>query len=84
MADAKVALRLFACDVADEALHAERVAGREPHAASWEAVRVSRLWAAGKATEAKLFAARSAALSAAWSGQNKKLTRVLMALRAKP
>jgi len=63
--DATRALRLFACDVAESALLRERKAGREPDNRSWEAIRVTRLWLDGKATEAARSAARSAAESAA-------------------
>ena len=74
MADATRVLRLFACDVAEDALLAERKRGREPHADSWRAIEVARRWADGKATEAErsaawsaASAAESAARSAAWS-----------------
>ena len=76
MVDAGTTLRLFACDCDDAALHAERKAGREPDPRTWEAVRVGRLFAIGKASEAE----RSAAESAAWSAQNKILTKALLAL----
>ena len=45
-------LRLFACDEAEAALKAERKAGREPHQDSWNAVKVTRDWVAGKASNA--------------------------------
>ena len=41
-------LRLAACAYATLQLEAERAAGREPDSRSWEAVRVSWLYAAGK------------------------------------
>ena len=71
--------RLLACEYAERALQRERDAGREPHPASWNAPRVSRLYALGEATQKELqavwsaarsaaeSAARSAAESAAWS-----------------
>ena len=59
--------RLFACDCAERALLRERAEGREPHRDSWEAVRVARMFAEGRATEGELLkAAEEAALSAAW------------------
>lgn len=61
MADASRVLRLFACDIAKEALLAERKRGREPHADSWRAVEVARRWIEGKATDGEQIAARSAA-----------------------
>ena len=60
-------LRLFAISEARWALLAERKAGREPDKRSWEALRVARLYAAGKATAAQLGAAESATWSAARS-----------------
>lgn len=80
MADAGVALRLFACDCADAALSAERAAGREPDSRLWEAVRVARLYAIGQASEEE----RSAAGSAAESAQNKMLEERLSALDNSP
>lgn len=65
--DAERALRLFACDVAESALLAERKAGREPHKDSWRAIEVTRLWLDGKASDAAGAAARDAA--------NRMLTR---------
>jgi len=61
--DARV-LRLFACDCAERALRRERKAGREPDAASWECVRIARLYAVGKATKEELDAAYYAAYDA--------------------
>jgi hypothetical protein len=58
-------LRLFACDCAERALKRERKAGREPDPRSWEAIRVSRLFARGRATDAAWGAARDAAWGAA-------------------
>jgi len=66
IADATTALRLFACDCAEAALLAERAAGREPHPASWDAIRVTRLWCSGRATEEEWSVAWSAERSAAW------------------
>jgi len=60
MADATVALRIFACDCADEALRGERKAGREPDPRSWEATRVARLHAIGQASNEELAAAGAA------------------------
>jgi hypothetical protein len=65
MADAGVALRRFACDCADGALHRERTAGREPDKRSWEAVRVARRHAIGQARDEDLDAAWAAAWAAA-------------------
>lgn len=56
--------RLFAADCAEAALLAERVAGREPHPASFEAVAMARLYTAGLATAAQLSVARVAARAA--------------------
>ena len=53
--------RLFACDCATRALRRERRAGREPDKRSWEAIRVARLYAEGKATNQELIAAGVAA-----------------------
>jgi len=58
--------RLWGCDCAERALFRERDAGREPDPRSWEAIRVSRLYANGEATLEELAAARAAA-GAAWS-----------------
>ena len=58
-------MRLFACDVAERALRHERLAGGEPDSRSWEALRVSRRYAVGKATEEELAAAEAAG-AAAW------------------
>jgi len=57
--------RLWGCDCAERALLRERDAGREPDPRSWEAVRVSRLYADGEATLEELDAAWSA-WHAAW------------------
>lgn len=84
MADATRVLRLFACDIAEEVLLAERKRGREPHADSWRAIEVARRWVNGKATDeersAAESAAKSAAWSAAWSAANRKLERMLRRL----
>ena len=44
----------FACDVAERALMAERAAGREPHADSWNAIAVKRRWLKEEATDEDL------------------------------
>jgi hypothetical protein len=62
--DARV-LRLFACDCAERALRRERRLGREPDPRCWEAVRVARRYAEGKATDAERAAAGTAARDAA-------------------
>ncbi len=54
--------RLFACDVAEEALHLAKV--EDPR--SWKAIEVSRKFADGQATDKDLAAARDAARAAAW------------------
>ena len=59
--------RLFACDCAHRALLRERRAGREPDARSWDAVRIARALARGKATEQDRAAAWAAAEAAAWA-----------------
>ena len=59
-------LRYFSCDCAERALERERREGREPDPRSWEAVRVSRLYAAGKATKEELAAAEAAG-AAVWT-----------------
>ena len=51
----------FACDVAERALMAERAAGREPHADSWDAIAVKRRWLKGEATDEDLRQAHVAA-----------------------
>ena len=61
--------RLFACDCVARALRRERKAGREPNKQNWEALRVVRLYAKGKATKQELaisFAATEAATATAW------------------
>jgi hypothetical protein len=65
--DATRTLWLFACWVAEDALKAERKAGREPHPASWAAPRARRAWLDGKITDAQLGEAYSEANSAAHS-----------------
>jgi hypothetical protein len=63
-------LHLFACNIAEQALLAERKAGREPHTDSWAAIQAKRDWLDGKITDDQLsaaWAAWSAAESAAWS-----------------
>jgi hypothetical protein len=67
MADAARVLRLFACDIAEEALLAERKRGREPHSDSWRAIEVARRWIDGRATDEERSAAWTAAESAARS-----------------
>jgi hypothetical protein len=61
-----VTLRLLSCDFAERALKRERRAGQEPDERSWNAIRVSRRYARGKATDEELAAARAAARAAAW------------------
>ena len=51
----------FACDVAERALMAERAAGREPHADSWDAISVRRRWLKGEVTDEDLRQAHVAA-----------------------
>ena len=58
-------LRLFAADCAERALRRERKARREPDKRSWDAVRVAREFACGKATMSERAAARDAAWVAA-------------------
>lgn len=53
-------LRMFVCRVAERFLLAERACRREPDAASWAAIEVSRRFANGKATKEELNAARNA------------------------
>ena len=69
--NAENALRDFAATVAENALLAERVAGREPDPRSWAAVQFVRDLLAGKINpedqEAAESAAESAARSAAWA-----------------
>ena len=67
MADATAVLHEAACHFAEQALHKERHAGREPHPNSWNAIRVKRRWLKGIASDKELTAARSAAWSAARS-----------------
>ena len=57
-------LHLFACWCAEQALIAEREAGREPDPASWVAVEVKRRWVDGAASDEELVAARIAAWKA--------------------
>jgi hypothetical protein len=59
-------LRLFACDCAERALIRERDAGREPDARNFEAIAVSRRYAAGDATGSEMAAAWDSAWDAAW------------------
>lgn len=54
-------LRLLACRFAEDALMAERAAGREPDSRLWDAVVVSRRFANGLATAEELRAAEEAA-----------------------
>ena len=58
---------LLACRFAERALRRERKVGRDPAPACWEAIRVKRLWARGKATDEELEAGYSAACSAGYS-----------------
>jgi hypothetical protein len=68
--DATRTLWLFACWVAEDALQAERKAGREPRPASWDAPKARRAWLDGKITDAQLSEAYAAAYSAAFSEAN--------------
>jgi hypothetical protein len=77
--------RLFAADCAERALVRERAAGREPDERSWEAIRVSRAYARGDATEEELAAARDAAWAAweaAWDAARAALDASLDAVLA--
>ncbi len=67
IADATMVLHEFACWCAEQALLAERAAGREPDARSWIAIAVKRRWIAKQATDVELSAARDAAWDAASS-----------------
>ena len=60
-------LHLFACWCAEQALIAEREAGREPDPASWVAVEVKRRWLDGAASDDELKVARANAWFAAGS-----------------
>ena len=64
-------LHEYACWCAKWTLKREREAGREPDPRSWEAIRIKRLWLAGKVTDEELAKAKSAAWyaarCAAWS-----------------
>ena len=78
MFDATNALRDFAATVAEQALVAERAAGREPDPRSWAAVQFMRDLLAGKIKEEDQEAARKAvwsatdsARSAAWTAARK-------------
>ena len=74
----------LACKFAEQALKAERKAGREPHPDSWKAIKVKRQWLKGKATDEQLqaawlaawLAAESAAESAAWSAAASSAARL--------
>ena len=57
----------FVCDVAERALMAERAAGREPHADSWNAIAVRRRWLRGEATDEDVRQAYVAANAAAYA-----------------
>ena len=89
--DATRTLWLFACWVAEDALKAERKAGREPRAASWAAPKARRDWLAGKLTDEQLRAADRAADRAAYRAayraardrQDHKLTTMIMQAHAK-
>ena len=75
-AEGERVLRLFASDVAERALRAEREAGREPDGALWAAVEAARAYARGEIGAEELRAAwaaaraaadaRAAAVAAAW------------------
>ena len=58
-------LHIHACHFAEMALKRERKSGREPHPASWNAIKVKRKWLSGKATDQELSAARDAARAVA-------------------
>lgn len=64
IADATRTLHEFALWCAEGVLQAERKAGREPDARSWEALAVKRRWLDGQATDEELHAARAAARAA--------------------
>jgi len=59
--DASRELRLFACDCAERALKRAKMEGER----SWDAIRVARLYAEGKASDKELAAAKNAAWDAA-------------------
>lgn len=61
-ADAEKMLHEFACLCAERAL--DKVIVKDER--SWNAIKVKRLWLAGKATDAELAAAEAAAWDAAW------------------
>ena len=68
MLDVETLLHEFACWCAEQALKAERKAGRESDPRSWNALRVKRLWLKGKSTDKELAAAWAAARAAgAWT-----------------
>ena len=67
MFDATNALRDFAATVAENALLAERAAGREPDPRSWAVVQAVRDMLAGKIGKEELAAARDAARADAWA-----------------
>jgi hypothetical protein len=58
-------LRLFATDCAERALKREEKSGRKVDKRSWDAVRIARDFARGRATEQELAAAWAAAWAAA-------------------
>ena len=70
-------LRRFACDCAERALEREREHDREPDERSWNAVRVARRYAFGKATKAELDAAWDAARAAGAAEQEWQYHRLL-------
>ena len=65
MMECETILHEFACWCAEQALKAERKAGRESDKRSWEAIRVKRRWLKGEATDKELAAAGAAAGDAA-------------------
>ena len=82
--NAENALRDFSATVAENALLAERAAGREPDPRSWFAVQFVRDLLAGKikpedqeAAWSAAMAAAESAWSAAWSAQNDLLADIL-------
>jgi hypothetical protein len=63
MADATNTLHEFACRCAEAALKTAKVEDRR----CWEAIVTKRRWLNGEATDEELYAARAAALDAAWA-----------------
>jgi len=61
--------RLFAVDCAQRALNREKRAGRTPDKRSYDALKVARRFADGKASSEELAAARDVAWDAAWAAE---------------